>query len=328
MTSPQDILTQNILPYWLALRDPVHGGFYSQVRSDETVVQDAPRGGILYARILWSFAAAYRVLHRPEYIAGANTAKAFIEAHMLDPDDGAAYWSVTADGQPLDTTRPAVVQAYMLYAYSEYVRATGDDDALQRALSFYRLLQYCPHDDEDTNLHVMEAYTNLYRVCPSAELQSALITVIDTFAHRPSPTRFNAGHCIECSWLLSEAAEIAGVNRDTLVRQLAQEAMQGFHADGTLDDREWWKQAEAVIGFTNIFRRFDDESARIIADRSWQLICSRYIDFPHGEWFWLLQSDGTPDPSKDKVSFWKCPYHNTRLCLYLSTKWHNQQHNG
>lgn len=60
--SAQTVLEENILAYWLRLRDKKRGGFYGQVTSDEILVPDAPRGAILNARILWSFAAAYRVL--------------------------------------------------------------------------------------------------------------------------------------------------------------------------------------------------------------------------------------------------------------------------
>ena len=71
-----DVLEQNILNYWLSLQDSA-GGFYGEVLSDGTVLPDAPRGVILNARIMWAFAAAYRQLGRPEYLAAAVAAKAF-----------------------------------------------------------------------------------------------------------------------------------------------------------------------------------------------------------------------------------------------------------
>ena len=317
ISTAHDILEKNILPYWMALRDPVNGGFYGQVLGDETVVRDAPRGSILYARILWAFSAAYRVLHKLEYLQAADEAGRFIERHMLAPEDGAAYWSVTADGRALDSDRKRVVQAYMLYAYSEYFRATDNPQALQKALSFYRLLQTGgEQDDEDTRLHLVEAYTNLYHVWPEPELKTAIRTLLIAFGTLPH-TRFNAGHCIECAWLLDEAATAIGEPFDDLVRSFAEEAGLGFNADGTLDDREWWKQAEAVVGYSRLYRRFADEQAHERAQRTFRFIQERYIDREHGEWYGKLLPDGSPDLTYDKAGFWKCPYHNTRMCLLV-----------
>ena len=316
--SAHEVLTQHILPSWLSLRDPLHGGFYGQVLGDETVVPDAPRGAILYARILWAFSASYRELGNPACLEAADAARHFIERYMQNPESKAAYWSVEADGRPLDTTVHTVVQAYMLYAYSEYVRATHDAAAMQTALTLYRFIETHKADcDEDTCLHIMEAYTNFYRVLPDETVKNAVRALIDRFATQPH-AHFNPGHCIECAWLLDEAAEVAGVRCDALVRQLMEEAEQGFNADGTLDDREWWKQAEAVMGYCHLYLRNQDTAALDRARALWQLIVSRYVDAEHGEWYWLLRPDGTPDKTKDKVSFWKCPYHNARLCLYLT----------
>ncbi len=51
----RECLTENILPYWLRLKDP-RGGFYGEVAADGTVQYDAPRGVILNARLIWTFA--------------------------------------------------------------------------------------------------------------------------------------------------------------------------------------------------------------------------------------------------------------------------------
>ena len=58
-----DVLTQNILPFWLdKMQDREHGGFYGQMTGRYELNREADKGAILNARILWSFSAAYRVL--------------------------------------------------------------------------------------------------------------------------------------------------------------------------------------------------------------------------------------------------------------------------
>ena len=41
------------------------------------------------------------------------------------------------------------------------------------------------------------------------------------------------------------------------------------------------------------------------------------IDRNNGEWFWSLRADGTQNTDDDKAGFWKCPYHNGRMCLEI-----------
>ena len=36
-----------------------------------------------------------------------------------------------------------------------------------------------------------------------------------------------------------------------------------------------------------------------------------------GEWYWAILPSGQPDLSHPKAGFWKCPYHNTRMCLEI-----------
>ena len=68
-------LTENILPYWMEnCLDPA-GGFYGRIKGNGEVVPDSPRGGILNARILWTFASAYRLTGREEYLMTAMRAR-------------------------------------------------------------------------------------------------------------------------------------------------------------------------------------------------------------------------------------------------------------
>ena len=46
-------------------------------------------------------------------------------------------------------------------------------------------------------------------------------------------------------------------------------------------------------------------------------IKAHIIDHDHGEWFWSLRSDGTVNRDDDKAGFWKCPYHNGRMCMEI-----------
>lgn len=356
--SAQDVLENNILAYWLRLRDADRGGFYGQVTGDEVLVPDAPRGAILNARILWSFSSAYRILRKKEYLEAATQAKRYIEAHLIDREHGGCYWSVTADGVPLDTHKQFYAQAFMLYAFSEYVRATGDKTALLLADSFFRVLEDYGRDREwggyieaasrdwqplsdmrlsdkdentvksqNTNLHVMEAYTNYYRVAHNPVVREALISLIDTFKQHimlpsghlglffdehwhPTNDHYSAGHDIECSWLLKEAADVLGIDCDDTVCRLAEASQEDLHDDGSIGERTWWEEAEAVVGFVNL-------GQMDLALRTYNYILNVLLDREHGEWFWSVLPDGTPNRKEDKAGFWKCPYHNSRMCLEL-----------
>ena len=142
------------------------------------------------------------------------------------------------------------------------------------------------------------------------------------------------GHDIECSWLLHEAALVLGdasvlAKVEPIVRAVAEASAKGLRPDGALiheanldtghvdDDLHWWVQAENVVGWYNIWQHFGDEEALNRAEKCWQYIKKQLIDFEHGEWYWSRHANGLLNTTDDKVGFWKCPYHNTRMCLEI-----------
>ena len=142
------------------------------------------------------------------------------------------------------------------------------------------------------------------------------------------------GHDIECSWLMHEAALVLG-DRDVLgrvepiVRLVAKASEKGLNPDGSMTheanldtgemdaDRHWWVQAETVVGFYNIYQHFSDATALRKAENCLEYIKDYLIDYKNGEWFWSVDSYGNINHNDDKAGFWKCPYHNSRMCLEL-----------
>lgn len=381
----QEVLQQNILRFWLdKMQDRERGGFYGRIDGHEQLHADAEKGAILNARILWAFSAAYRVLGDREYLEAAQRARQYLVAHFIDPDYGGVYWSVDCEGRPLDTKKQFYAIGFALYGLSEFVRATGDGEALEQAIALYRCIEEHALDHEyngyieamtrdwqpiadmrlseldanfpksqNTHLHIIEPYTNLYRVWKSAELKASLRNLIDIFTDRilnPATHHLDLffdmnwtrgagalesyGHDIECSWLIHEAALVLG-DADVLkkvepvVRMVAQASEKGLNADGSMvheanldtgyvdSDLHWWVQAEAVVGFFNLWQHFHDEAALEKANHCWQYIKDNLIDYENGEWYWSRHKDGRLNLDDDKAGFWKCPYHNSRMCLEI-----------
>ena len=191
----QDVLENNILPFWLEkMQDNENGGFYGRIDGSGVLHPDAEKGAILNARILWTFSAAYRVLEKEELLEAATRAKDYLVDHFIDPEYGGVYWSVDYKGEPLDTKKQFYAIAFAIYGLSEYARATGNREALEYALDLYDCIEEHAFDDEqngyieactrewgkigdmrlseldanypksqNTHLHIMEAYANLLR---------------------------------------------------------------------------------------------------------------------------------------------------------------------
>jgi mannobiose 2-epimerase len=89
-------------------------------------------------------------------------------------------------------------------------------------------------------------------------------------------------------------------------------------AEGPADaDRHWWVQAEAVVGYFNLWDHFGAQEGLENALVCWEFIKNNIIDRENGEWFWSLREDGSINRVDDKAGFWKCPYHNGRMCMEI-----------
>lgn len=377
-------LENNILRYWIdKVTDKEHGGYYGRVDGHDHVHPEAEKGAILNGRILWAFSAAYRVMKNKEYLDAATRAKDYILDHFIDKEYGGVYWSLDCEGKPLDTKKQTYAIGFVIYGLSEYARATGDKQALDAAIKLYHDIEAHAYDavnggyvealtrewnpiadmrlsDKDengaktmnTHLHVIEPYTNLYRVWPSKELHESIHRLFDVFTDKLYNKethhldlffdnewhgRRNVesyGHDIEATWLLWETALVLGeddvkAKLGPIVVDLAKAADEGLQPDGSMiyehwkdtgktdRQRQWWVLCENVIGHVNLYQYFNDASALKVAKDCWTFINKHLVDHVNGEWHWAVDDNGKINLDDDKAGFWKCPYHNSRMCLEI-----------
>jgi len=146
------------------------------------------------------------------------------------------------------------------------------------------------------------------------------------------------GHDIEGSWLMYEAALVTG--NESLISAAKNTAiaiagavhsaaidhnnggfLSGLGADGKIHDKkEWWPQAEAVVGFYNAYELSGERKFLEAADNIWTYTEKYFMDGICGEWHNELFQDNTPDKTMLKAGFWKCPYHNSRACLEIISR--------
>jgi cellobiose epimerase len=227
-------LTGNILPFWMKKAiDKQNGGFVGQIDGKGQVKNNSGKGGILNARILWTFSAAYNLLHKQEYLNVARRSKEYIFKYFIDPVYGGTYWALTPDGLPADPKKQIYAQAFFIYGLTEYYKATGDGEALDTAISLYNHIEEASFDtrengyleafsrewtllkdlrlsDKDANekkttnthLHILESYTNLYEVWPNPQLEKKLRNLIFLFTDRIiNPVSFHLNLFFDEHWI-------------------------------------------------------------------------------------------------------------------------------
>ena len=328
----------------------------------------------------------------------ATRAKDYIIQHFIDREYGGVYWSLTADGKPLDTKKQSYAIGFMIYGLSEYARVTGDEEAKQSAINLFHDLENHAFDkqnngyiealtrewktiedmrlsDKDengiftmnTHLHIIEPYTNLYRIWKDTQLKKQIINLLNIFTQKlynpknghldlffnqhwhGSRNIHSYGHDIEASWLLTETLEVLhdeGLTKATLpyIEHISEASEEGLQADGSMIhealfpisvdsnnlnqpymadsidfSRQWWVECEAVIGFLYRYKQTKNEAFYHKAVKAYKYILEHLVDFEQGEWYWAILPNGAVDKENDKAGFWKCPYHNSRMCLEILT---------
>ncbi len=376
-------LNDNILRYWIKnVYDRENKTFYGRIDLHGKPDPQHNKSAVLITRILWTFSAAYRMYPRSEYKHMADEAYRIIAAFFLDRENGGIFWDIKGDHSPADTKKQFYALAFCVYACSEYYLAFGIEEAKELAISLFRIIETKSFDPVhkgyidvlskdyriisglrlsekeiadtltmNTHLHILEAYTNLYRIWNDRELRDPLKNLLHLFLDKiinPQTWHFNLffemnwksvgevdsyGHDIEGSWLMGEAAEVLGdvaiieeVNKVAL-RMVDGTIQEGFSesSGGLLYEKEnghlheefhWWPQAESVIGFFNAWQISGNRKYLSYALRSWEFIKKYIIDKKHGEWLWGLDKNLNPLPI-EKVNGWKGPYHNGRMCMKM-----------
>ena len=205
----------------------------------------------------------------------------------------------------------------------------------------------------NTLLHVLEAYSELYRADHSHAVGDSIRSILDLFQDKVyNPEKQicevffdmdyhtlidleSFGHDIEASWLIDRGCSVLDDEAYQekmlpMIGGLAEAAYRNAfdkeqHAlnnerEGQKIDRQkiWWVQAESVVGFYNAYQKNPDKKEYLqTAEQIWEFIRRHVIDAKSGEWIESIPSDNHPDPKQPLVHPWKCPYHNGRMCIEM-----------
>ncbi|MBA3030307.1 MAG: N-acyl-D-glucosamine 2-epimerase [Desulfobacteraceae bacterium] len=375
-------LTDNILNYWgKEVYDTSRNTFFGRITNEGTKFREAPLSAVFTTRILWTFSAAYRFYPTAIYKKMADEAFRILMETFWDNENGGIYWSVFPDGKPQDKKKQFYAEAFFIYALSEYYLAFNEEKARQIAVSMFMLMEKYAYDMEfggyieantadwnetddqrlspkdldvkksmNTHLHILEAYTNLYRIYKDEQAEKQLEQLIRIFLDKILDHKTghlilffdkdwtvrseidSYGHDIEATWLMCEAAEVLGKKElieeveHAIQKTLEVTVKEGLadngglyyeKAEGHLQEQyDWWPQAESVVGFFNAWQISKDDKFLELAKKSWLFIQDHIIDKKGGEWFWGVNAELKTLPH-DKVNGWKAPYHNGRMCMEM-----------
>jgi len=370
-----------IIDYWAQhAPDKDKAGFYGVVNGKNEPDPNAARGIVVTSRILWTFSAVQQLFPNPEYNVLAKRAYEYLLNYFLDKEYGGVYWSVTAEGAPLEMKKQLYGHSFAIYSLSEYFKISKNEEVLNAAKNIFS--QVIKHGYDKTNggyiegfardwqntddyilskgenrksmnthLHLLEAFTNLYRVWKSEEskfhlkhsIELMLDHIIDPATFRMTlffkdnwqhtSTVVSYGHDIEASWLLWEAAEVLGdktlMNKcRTISIQMAKASTSGLAKNGAInyefdpvtkhrdDSKQWWPEAEAMVGYFNAYQLTGKVNFLEKSEKVWTFIKEHLIDYKNGEWFGAVDANNKVI-ADDKINFWKCPYHNSRSCMEI-----------
>ncbi|MHB8522124.1 MAG: AGE family epimerase/isomerase [Limisphaerales bacterium] len=217
-------LAEKVMPYWLETVDAEHGGYLlaDDVKGKGVATE---KQIVTQARMIWGFSTAHEnglSDARHNYLKAAENGYRFMLDHFLDPQYGGYYWKTDLAGKPLKERKLLYGESFVIYAFVEYYRASGDQGALQHAMDLYRTLQKNCHDGQhggwiehcerdfhpvpdndpqpeveiagyrsaNSHLHWMEALTELYAATKDPDVKKSLAEALHinaTWFYPPDP---------------------------------------------------------------------------------------------------------------------------------------------
>lgn len=358
----QKELHDNILAYWMKYAVEKNGhGFYGAVDMDGNPVLTANKTCVLNARILWTFSAVAVLDRNKDYMEIADKAYKVVSEDFEDKMFGGYFMELSSDNQVVNDIKHTYAQAFVIYSLCKYYELHPLDNIMQKIKDFFYLLEEKTKDPDNegyresftrdwkiysenrmadnnepksmnTHLHILEAWTMLYKIWKDPQVRFRLTEMMNLFLNKIIreeghlgiffDERFNEaeslkgtcsfGHDIEGSWLLWEAAQVLGdeniinIIRPVIIKMVDRIERVAVDKDGGLflestrfgshvkTNKHWWQQAETLVGFMNAYELTGDIKYWETVKLSWTFINTYLIDHERGEWFTKLNRLGIP----------------------------------
>lgn len=355
-------LHENILSYWMKYGVEQNGnGFYPAVDLNNKPVLSANKSCVLNARILWTFAATAKMYPGRGYEEIAHKAYKVVTDDFADEKFGGFFMEISANNKVVNDIKHTYAQAFVIYSLCKYYEFNPSKEVMEGIQKFFFFLDEKTKDAEhpgylesftrdwkhidenrmadnnepksmNTHLHVLEAYTTVYKVWKGDLVKQRLTELLEIFiqfiiresghlgvffASDFSETENSKGICsfghdIEASWLIWEAAEILGNEKikdviKPLILKMADAVLRvGVDKDGGLflestrfgshvrTNKHWWLQAENLVGFMNAYQLTGEEKYWDTVELAWDFIDRYVIDHKGGEWFTKVNRLGVP----------------------------------
>ena len=327
----ENSLQKELLTQWYPRSlDTVYGGFTSSYTYDFKPAPNQDKMIVTQARHTWVNAKAAELYPSvAHYKAGAKHGFLFLKDVMWDKPYGGFYTLVGQKGNVKKNgfaAKEAYGNAFGIYALAAYYKTSGDTAALALAKKAFAWLEKHSHDpvykgyfqhmqrdgtpvkrtadissvsdlgykDQNSSIHLLEAFTELYQVWPDPllreRLNEMLLLIRDTitsprgnlilfFQPNWTPVLFvdsakatilkhryldhvSFGHDVETAWLMLEASHILGFKNDSITLHKAKHMVDHAMRNG-------W---DSVVGgfYDEGYYFKDDDRITIIKDtKNW-----------------------------------------------------------
>ncbi len=338
-----NLLDREISLWYPLCIDTVYGGYFSDINYKWELKGTQNKMIVTQARHIWSISNA--AINFPEYRKYLKYAKhgvEFLTSIMWDKKYGGFYDLVDRKGKVIKENRKIIKKAYgnafAIYGLSAYFKATGDSNALKLAVKTFEWLDkhsydekyggyfqfmerngtplingydHTPPKDQNSSIHLLEAFTELYKVWKNDHLKERLESIfylirdkivspdgymrlfftrdLQPISYRDSSNEIRArnyefdhvsfGHDIEIAYLLLEASEILELKDHNVTLRIAQKL-----TDHTL--RNGWDSEKGGIYDRGYYFKGRDKITIIRNTKEWwaqaealntTLIMSRYF---------------------------------------------------
>ncbi len=307
--------------------DPVHGGAFWLVSATGELL-DGRKHSYAQSFAIYALSAYYQLSRDPAALALALNIFDLLERHARDRQHGGYFEAFAQDWGPLAEIR--------LSPKEDNSPKTMNTNL--HVLEAYTALFTAVREDTVRAAEVGPALAGLLQVfCERiVDMETGHLRMFMNEAWIDHSHGFSFGHDIEASWLIHKAMtalEVASYPVQRFIQQverLAEVALRdGLSPTGRMADEydlatdtyamsSWWVQAEAMVGFANMWHLGYGDHYRAAALRIWGYVQENYLDREYGEWLWFAKTDVPPAATEYKIGAWKAPYHNGRAMMMMS----------